>query len=131
MLLHVSLSIRSNFKPDLIFSCTHNTVVTFVHIVNNFKPTVAFVFIINEVKSHLMVKLSSIVDKNDNCLQNEPKFEQNLFNMNFTQYRVNAMPNGVKTERLDHVFLGGSKKLHNSGHNNTVESNFTALKNMF
>ena len=42
------------------FSCSHNTVVTFVPVIYNFKPTVTFVSRINEVKNHLFAKLSPL-----------------------------------------------------------------------
>ena len=46
-------------NPDLIFfPCAHNTVVTFVPVVNNFKPTITSVSCIIEVKSHFLAKCS-------------------------------------------------------------------------
>ena len=42
------------------FSCAYNTVVRFVPVVTNFKPTITFVSWITEVKSHFLAKLSPI-----------------------------------------------------------------------
>ena len=42
------------------------------------------------------------------------------------------MPNGVKTQHLDHfkaINTRGSKKVDECGHDNSTEANFTALKN--
>ena len=38
-----SVSIRVNFKPDYFFPRAQNTVVTFVPVVNNIKPTITSV----------------------------------------------------------------------------------------
>ena len=49
----------SNFKSDFTFFSTHITPLSmFVPMVNNFKPTITFVYYIIKVKIHLVAKLS-------------------------------------------------------------------------
>ena len=48
----------------------------------NFKPTVTFVYSIIEVKSHLVAKLSPLLDNGGNSFHNESTFGQNVFDIN-------------------------------------------------
>ena len=66
------VSIPTNFKPDLIFfPSAHNTVVTFVPKMNNFKPRITFMCWITEVKPPFSqtkptfwTKVATVLDKN-------------------------------------------------------------------
>ena len=62
--MHVCVATDLHQKQFLtrltFFLCTHDTVVTFVPKVNNFKPTITFVYLIMEVQNHLVAKLSPL-----------------------------------------------------------------------
>ena len=85
--MHCYVRLRSNFFKTKFnfFPCLHDTVVTFLAVVNNFKPTATFVSRVTEAKSHIFVKLSLLLGERWQQFWTKCTYGQSIFNMNPAQ----------------------------------------------